>query len=203
MYKYKIENKLFRLSDLVLALLAACFIFAPGSASAATPAITFSPEYDPPVLLRVFPVSGKARLTWLPASSTSPVSYDIYSRRFDESDFYPIGSTTLIYFNAPYTFAGMNEDAVRLYEVSAVSADGTESFLSDTVQDNDSDNDGIPDSEESIYHTSVINPDTDGDGLTDGQEVFIYHTDPLNKYSSGDGISDYDNVMADIAASTK
>ncbi len=39
----------------------------------------------------------------------------------------------------------------------------------DEIQD--SDNDGIPDSRESIYGTDVNNPDTDGDGVKDGEDL--------------------------------
>lgn len=65
----------------------------------------------------------------------------------------------------------------------------------------DSDGDGLPDEEESLYGTSSSNADSDGDGFLDGVEVTVYGTDP-NSFDSevsqsdsdGDGILDiYDN----------
>jgi len=44
----------------------------------------------------------------------------------------------------------------------------------------DSDNDGLSDTEEKIYGTDPHNPDTDGDGYTDGAEVLGGY-DPLKK----------------------
>ena len=70
----------------------------------------------------------------------------------------------------------------------------------------DSDEDGILNFIEDIYHTDKDNPDTDGDGLTDGDEINILGTDPLKKDSDGnekddneedadnDGISNYDEI---------
>ena len=37
----------------------------------------------------------------------------------------------------------------------------------------DSDNDGLTDNEEEIYHTDPMKPDSDGDGVSDGEEVAI------------------------------
>lgn len=46
----------------------------------------------------------------------------------------------------------------------------------------DSDNDGIPDLQESYYRTDPFNPDTDGDGFLDGEEI-VSGTNPLKKDS--------------------
>jgi hypothetical protein len=46
----------------------------------------------------------------------------------------------------------------------------------------DSDNDGIPDSEEIAYGTDPNDTDSDNDGMTDGEEI-AYGTDPLSKLS--------------------
>ncbi len=63
----------------------------------------------------------------------------------------------------------------------------------------DSDNDGIPDSDEDnsgsyisilATGTSPFNPDSDGDGLMDGYELVISKTSPLNDDSDGDGFKD-------------
>ncbi|PIY92913.1 MAG: hypothetical protein CO030_01300 [Candidatus Magasanikbacteria bacterium CG_4_9_14_0_2_um_filter_42_11] len=88
----------------------------------------------------------------------------------------------------------------------------------------DSDNDGLSDEQEAIYHTDPANPDTDGDGYFDGIEVAHDYSphlaggkrlneddfdhDGLNDWlerwfgsdmgksdTDGDGFSDYDEVM--------
>lgn len=53
----------------------------------------------------------------------------------------------------------------------------------------DSDNDGLRDWEEELYHTDPLNPDTDGDGYLDGEEVDSGHN-PLVK-APGDKLSFY------------
>ena len=64
--------------------------------------------------------------------------------------------------------------------------------------DNDSDRDGLTDSQERQLGSDPNNPDTDGDGFTDSEEVTIFHTDPLLEPSEPDiatlvQISDADN----------
>lgn len=54
---------------------------------------------------------------------------------------------------------------------------GQISFASSSI---DSDNDGLPDWEESVYGTDSHKPDTDNDGYLDGEEVVSRH-DPLKK----------------------
>ena len=41
--------------------------------------------------------------------------------------------------------------------------------------EDDTDHDGLPDSEESYWNTDFENPDTDGDGFLDGEEVISQH----------------------------
>jgi hypothetical protein len=66
---------------------------------------------------------------------------------------------------------------------------GTDPFLADT------DGDGLSDGEEvGIYRTDPLNPDTDGDGLSDGEEILRYMTDPLNPDTDGDGLSDGEEI---------
>ena len=53
----------------------------------------------------------------------------------------------------------------------------------------DSDNDGLKDWEEELFHTDLLNPDTDGDGYLDGEEVDSGHN-PLVK-APGDKLTFY------------
>jgi S-layer homology domain/Bacterial TSP3 repeat len=54
----------------------------------------------------------------------------------------------------------------------------------------DSDGDGLLDSEEEDLGTNPFAEDTDDDGLSDYFELHIYETDPLNPDTDGDGIMD-------------
>jgi len=58
----------------------------------------------------------------------------------------------------------------------------------------DSDNDGLTDAQEAIYHTDPLKVDTDGDGLSDYEEIMIYHTNPLVADTDGDGYTDGNEV---------
>ncbi|MCP4384766.1 MAG: CSLREA domain-containing protein, partial [Hyphomicrobiales bacterium] len=69
--------------------------------------------------------------------------------------------------------------------------DGVPAWLDpDETGGDDSDGDGITDSDEATLGTDPSNPDTDGDGLADGLEV-EFMTDPLAIDSDGDGIDDF------------
>ena len=63
------------------------------------------------------------------------------------------------------------------------------STLTITPGEIDTDNDGLPDSNEVEIGTDPINPDTDDDNLYDGDEI-ILGTDPLNPDSDGDQLVD-------------
>jgi Tol biopolymer transport system component len=58
----------------------------------------------------------------------------------------------------------------------------------------DSDGDGLLNSEEIQLGTDPLRPDTDGDGLLDGEEVRTHLTDPLLSDTDGDGLLDGDEV---------
>jgi hypothetical protein len=64
-----------------------------------------------------------------------------------------------------------------------------------TPTKDDSDGDGLTDTQEKELGTDPNNPDTDGDGLNDGAEVNTTKTDPLNPDTDGDGLSDGDEVL--------
>lgn len=66
---------------------------------------------------------------------------------------------------------------------------GSDPFLADT------DGDGLADGDEVRTHlTNPILNDTDEDGLLDGEEIQRYMTDPLNADTDGDGLSDGDEI---------
>jgi len=58
----------------------------------------------------------------------------------------------------------------------------------------DTDGDGLTNSEEAQIGTDPLNPDTDGDGLGDGEEVKTYRTNPLAPDTDSDGLGDGDEV---------
>jgi len=58
----------------------------------------------------------------------------------------------------------------------------------------DTDGDGLTNSEEAQIGTDPLNPDTDGDGLGDGEEVKTFATNPLVPDTDGDGLGDGDEV---------
>jgi len=58
----------------------------------------------------------------------------------------------------------------------------------------DTDGDGLTNSEEAQIGTDPLNPDTDGDGLGDGEEVKTYHTNPLAPDTDSDGLGDGEEV---------
>jgi Bacterial TSP3 repeat len=65
----------------------------------------------------------------------------------------------------------------------------------------DDDGDGLTNADEyGVYGTSVQNADSDGDGVADGYEVSVGYN-PLALDSDGDGLSDYDEInQADQAS---
>ncbi|GEM_PF-1533430 len=68
---------------------------------------------------------------------------------------------TNFFANAPLKIADKSNTASTTAEEQAVA----------DVFDRDSDQDGLPDWQESLYGSDMHNPDTDGDGTLDGEEV--------------------------------
>ena len=58
------------------------------------------------------------------------------------------------------------------------------------IQNADTDNDGLADTEEGLLGTDANDADSDDDGLNDGSEVNATHTDPLKADTDGGGIKD-------------
>ncbi len=182
MKRYRLVLGMFFVLSLVISTV-------PVSASAAL--VDFGANVDVPTELRVAPVAGKSRLSWKAPTGSTPTKYRIYTRLMSEpSDTYLAETTALIYDTA-FNFSGANESNLRAFEVSSVFADGSESFLTVPVYDNDTDGDGLPDAREQSLGSSITNIDTDGDGLDDGQEYFFYNTSPTLTDTDGNGVSDY------------
>jgi hypothetical protein len=62
------------------------------------------------------------------------------------------------------------------------------------VCDPDADDDGLLNTDETLYGSDPLVSDTDGDTLPDGEEVNTHGTDPVNADTDGDGLSDGDEV---------
>jgi len=137
----------------------------------------------------------KTRLTWDLSTDPNVAHYNIYSKYVDEPYLSQLGTTTGNSYDTEHLWAENSTIKTRIYEVSAVKNDGTESFLSVMVQNNDRDHDGLTDEQEVAYGTNVSNPDSDGDGLKDGEE-YARETNPLAIDTNGDGYSDYVEVQA-------
>lgn len=152
----------------------------------------------PPIKLQADAVDAgglKTKLVWEGSSNPDVAGYNIYSREDDEPYLAQIGSTADVYYDTIHDWAENSSIKTRIYAVSAVKTDGTESFLSDMVENNDRDHDGLSDEKEVSLGTNVTDSDTDDDGLTDGEE-YIHGTDPLLTDTDEDGYSDYEEIRA-------
>ena len=137
----------------------------------------------------------KTRLTWNANTDAGVTGYNIYSKYVDEPYLSQIATTLGTSFDTGHDWAANNLVKSRIYAVAAVKADGAESFLSDPVENNDRDHDGLTDAEETALGTNVSNPDTDRDGLLDGEEYYL-GTNPKLRDTDGDGYSDRVEVLA-------
>ena len=66
----------------------------------------------------------------------------------------------------------------------------------------DSDNDGLPDWEETLWKTDPKNPDTDGDGTPDGEEITLGR-DPLVANTAKKGQEPNDKINPSVIAANK
>ncbi|MBR1454235.1 MAG: VWA domain-containing protein [Lachnospiraceae bacterium] len=57
--------------------------------------------------------------------------------------------------------------------------------------EDDTDGDGLSNSDERKYFTSIYNADSDFDWLSDNTEILVYGTNPLNSDTDRDSVSDY------------
>jgi len=73
-------------------------------------------------------------------------------------------------------------------------SEAQEKAATQPAQPQDSDKDGLTDTEEAELGTSSAAVDSDDDGLFDREEVKVYKTDPLNADTDGDGFLDGEEV---------
>jgi hypothetical protein len=137
----------------------------------------------------------KTRLSWDASPDPAVIAYNIYSRNVNEPHFSKLSTTSNTSYATDHPWAANASITKRIYTVSAVTGDGSESFLSRFAENDDRDHDGLTDEEEASLGTDPTNPDTDGDGLKDGDEE-AYGTDPLLSDTDGDGYSDYKEIQA-------
>ena len=136
----------------------------------------------------------KTRLTWISSSDPDVVSYNIYAKETAEPYLSLLGSTTNTFYETAHPWSENSTITTMMYTVAAVKTDGTKSFLSEIVKNDDRDHDGLTDEEESLFGSYIDNPDSDSDGLNDSEE-YIHGTNPLITDTDGDNYSDYIEVM--------
>ncbi|MFT6270771.1 MAG: hypothetical protein ACJAVV_003610, partial [Alphaproteobacteria bacterium] len=78
----------------------------------------------------------------------------------------------------------VTDSAGRQVQSSAVMLSVEEPIAPDT------DGDGVNDAVEAFFGTSINDTDSDDDGLSDGEELYEFLTDPLNSDTDADGMSD-------------
>jgi hypothetical protein len=152
---------------------------------------------DPPIGLLANPQgtgSQTTRLSWTTSSDSSVTGYRVYSKQKTTPHFILDGTTTTPSFSTTYPWSGASSVPVRVFAVSAVKSDGTESFFSNTTRNDDQDHDGLSDEQEAAFGSDKTKADTDGDGLSDSEE-YNSGTSPTKKDTDGDGYSDYDEVQ--------
>lgn len=137
-----------------------------------------------------------AELSWIPSNDSQVVGYKIYGRPDASPTLMQIGSATGASFATGEHWADSQAWPVRVYAVSAIYVDGSESFLSAFVLNDDRDHDGLTDIAEGPAGSSPDNPDSDGDGLRDGAEM-ARGTSPLVRDTDGDSYSDWEEVNFD------
>ena len=122
------------------------------------------------------------RLSWQATGEAGVTKYHIYSRYDDEPYLTKIGEAVGTSFDTNHPWSGDTAVRLRIYAVSAVKGDGSESFLSNFAENNDRDHDGLTDAEEATLGTDPTKVDTDGDGFSDFVEV-MRGSNPLDKLS--------------------
>ena len=129
------------------------------------------------------------RIAWQPSPTRSVSGYRVYGKSNEEPFMTLLGTTSGSVFDTGLPWAGENGASLGVFAVSASLPDGSESLLSDFVENNDRDHDGLRDGDEAQLGTDPELRDTDGDGLEDSQEVGL-GTSPKQPDTDGDAVSD-------------
>jgi len=153
----------------------------------------YDTDTDPPLVDSFVTANQFPQLTGLGSpSEILTIAVDI-----DEDGTYDVAYTVLTDNNGMWsintenttsdsgTFAAIGNETIL--SIRATDTPGNQGFGEVIVAfENDSDQDGLPDSEEVDIGTDPNNPDTDGDGINDGREVQD-GTDPLDPCDSIEG----------------
>ena len=135
------------------------------------------------------------RLTWEASFDTAVTGYRVYAKQKDDLYLHEAAVVETPWYDTGDLWAENSSIPTRLYAVSAVTADGKESFLAPLTANDDRDYDGLTDVEErDTHHTNISRPDTDDDGLSDYDEV-VKSTNPLLQDTDGDTFSDYEEAQ--------
>lgn len=108
--------------------------------------------------------------------------YNIYSKNNEEPYLAQIGTATTGTFATAHLWAENAAITPRIYAVTAIKIDGSESFFSNMIQNDDRDHDGLTDIQEAELGTDPSKVDTDDDGYSDTME-YLNNTDPLDPTS--------------------
>lgn len=152
--------------------------------STKTEKITINHSLLPPTGLQADAVETPllTRLSWQTNGEAGVTKYHVYSRLYDEPYLYKIGEAMGTTYDTGHPWITDALVRSRLYAVAAVKGDGSESFLSTMVRNDDRDHDGLTDVEEEALGTNPANPDGDGDGFSDLAE-YLNTSNPLDPTS--------------------
>ena len=136
---------------------------------------------------------GMTVLNWLPVQTAS--NYRVFYKRYDYPYYQYMGETSDQRFATNVQWASESNDMfvpnnLHYFVVLSEKADGSQSFLSSLVSNDDQDNDGYNDWREQALGTDSQSSDSDGDGIDDFSEVNRYYTNPLDSDSDNDGFTD-------------
>jgi PKD repeat protein len=136
----------------------------------------------------------QTRLAWSPSATTGVVAYNVYAQDAGEAVFSQLGTATTTLLDTGLPWSTDPSIPTRFFAVTAVKADGTESFLGDIVANDDRDHDGVADYVEVERGSNPDDPDSDHDRLGDADEL-KHGTDPLAADTDGDRYSDVAEVL--------